>query len=155
MSGEAEALITPALRAWIGRSERVGPLEVTRREIIKYSLATAQRNPKYLQGDEAPPMFLYGLMFPLVPLERLGPDGLARRSLLPELPLKRVMAGGTRTRYHRLVYPGDVLQGTLTLANLYGKDGATGPLIFVVYDLHLETIAGELVVDETQTRIAR
>ncbi|MGD9603799.1 MAG: MaoC family dehydratase N-terminal domain-containing protein [Gammaproteobacteria bacterium] len=151
----AQALITPEIRAWIGRSEPIGPLEVTRREIVKYALATAQRNPRFLRGDEAPPMFLYGLMFPLVPLDRLGPDGLARRSLLPDLPLKRVMAGGTRTRYHRSVRPGDVLVGTLALADLYAKDGASGPLIFVVYDLHIETTDGAPVIDETQTRIAR
>lgn len=155
MVAQASALLTAEIKAWIGRSEPIGPLEVSRREIVKYALATEQRNPRFLRGDEAPPMFLYGLMFPLVPLDRLGPDGLARRSLLPELPLKRVMAGGTRTRYHRPVRPGDVLQGTLTLADLYAKDGSTGPLIFVVYDLHIETIQGEAVIDETQTRIAR
>lgn len=155
MTAHANALLTPEIRAWIGRSEPIGPLEVTRREIVKYALATEQRNPKFLRGDEAPPMFLYGLMFPLVPIERLGADGLARRTLLPELPLKRVMAGGTRTRYHRPVRPGDILQGTLTLADIYAKDGSTGPLLFVVYDLHVETLQGEQVVDETQTRITR
>lgn len=154
-TGTAAALITPEIRAWIGRSEAVGPLEVTRRDIVKYALATAQRLPKYQRGDEAPPMFLYGLMFPLVPLERLGSDGLARRSLSPELPLKRIMAGGTRTRYFRAVRPGDVLCGTLTLADIVGKDGSTGPLLFISYTLQIATDRGEPVFEETQTRIAR
>lgn len=153
--GNAAALITPEIRAWIGRAETIGPLEVTRRDIVKYALATEQRIPKYLLGDEAPPMFVYGLLFPLVPLDRLGPDGSAPRNLQPELPLKRVMAGGTRSRYHRPVRPGDVLYGTLTLADIYGKDGNSGPLLFVVYDLKVKTDQGESVLDETQTRIVR
>jgi 3-methylfumaryl-CoA hydratase len=151
----AADLVTAEARAWVGRSESLSPVEVSRRDIVKYAIATEQRLEKYLRGDEAPPMFVYGLMFPLVPIDRLGPDGLARRSLQPELPLKRVMAGGTRTRYHRPVRPGDVLVGTLTLADVVAKDGASGPLIFVVYDLKLATREGEPVLDERQTRILR
>ncbi len=151
----AETLITPEIRAWIGRSEAFAPIEVSRRDIMKYAVATEQRIEKYLRGDEAPPMFLYGLMFPIVPIARLGPDGLPQRALQPTLPLKRVMAGGTKTRYHRAVKPGDVLVGSLTLSDIYAKSGSTGPLLFVVYTLHVETANGEPVMDETQTRIAR
>jgi hypothetical protein len=60
-------------------------------------------------GDEAPPMFLFGADRPLTPLAELGPDGLRADTLMPELPLKRVMAGGIRQRYHRPVRPGDRL----------------------------------------------
>jgi 3-methylfumaryl-CoA hydratase len=148
-------LITPEIRAWIGRSEALPLIEVSRRDIVKYAVATEQRNAKYLSGDEAPPMFLYGLLFPIVTLDKLGPDGLARRTLLPDLPLKRVMAGGTRSRYHRPIKPGDVLTGSVTLSDIYAKAGSTGPLIFVVYLLRVETIQGESVLDETQTRIVR
>lgn len=151
----ADSLITPEIRAWIGRSEPFAPIEISRRDIIKYAIATEQRIEKYLRGDEAPPMFLYGLMFPVVPLSRLGPDGIARRTLQPELPLKRVMAGGTKTHYHRVLKPGDVIVGALTLTDIYAKTGSTGALIFVVYTLHVETSQGEPVMDEIQTRIVR
>lgn len=151
----ADSLVTPEIRAWIGRSEPLAPIEISRRDIVKYAVATEQRIEKYLRGDEAPPMFLYGLMFPVVPLGRLGPDGIARRTLLPELPLKRIMAGGTKTRYHRALKPGDVIVGTLTLTDIYAKSGSTGSLIFVVYSLQVETQQGEPVMDEIQTRIVR
>jgi 3-methylfumaryl-CoA hydratase len=150
-----DTLITPEIRAWIGRSEALGPIEVSRRDIVKYAVATEQRIEKYLRGDEAPPMFLYGLLFPIVTLEKLGPDGLARRNLTPNLPLQRVMAGGTKTRYHRPVKPGDVLNGLLTLSDITAKTGSTGPLIFVSYTLHVETAQGQPIVDEIQTRIVR
>lgn len=148
-------LITPEIRAWIGRQEPIERIEVTRRDIVKYALATEQRIDKYKSGVEAPPMFLFGALRPVVPLDELGPDGLPKRTLLPDLPLKRVMAGGTKIRYHRQVKPGDVLVGTHTLTDIYEKQGSSGPLIFVVYKLEIETESGEPIMEETQTRIVR
>jgi 3-methylfumaryl-CoA hydratase len=148
-------LITPEIRKWIGHSEAVGRIEVTRRDIVKYAVATEQRLDKYKRGDEAPPMFLFGAVRAIAPLDELGPDGLPKQTLLPDLPLKRVMAGGTKTKYHRPVKPGDVLVGTYTLTDIYEKQGSSGPLIFVVYKLEIETESGEPIVEETQTRIVR
>lgn len=148
-------LITLEIRAWIGRVEPTRRVEVTRQDIIKYAVATEQRQAKYLRGDEAPPMFLFGALREVVPIDALGPDGLATASMLPELPLKRVMAGGTKTRYTRPVRPGDVLVGKCTLADIYSKQGASGPLIFVVVEIQVETETGEPIMRETQTRIIR
>jgi 3-methylfumaryl-CoA hydratase len=148
-------LITPEIRAWVGRVEPTPRVEVTRRDIIKYAVATGQRQAKYLRGDEAPPMFLWGALRAVVPIDALGPDGLPPSSMLPELPLKRVMAGGTKTRYTRPVKPGDVLVGKRTLSDIYSKQGSSGPLIFVVVETQVETEAGEPIMRETQTRIVR
>ncbi len=148
-------LITPEIKAWIGKSEPPQRAEVTRREIVKYALATEQRLPKYQAGDEAPPMFLFGLFRPLVEIDALGPDGLAKETMMPELPLKRIMAGGSEIRWHRAIRPGDVLVATRTLTDVYGKQGSSGPLIFVVHELEVRTEAGEPVMNERQTRIVR
>jgi 3-methylfumaryl-CoA hydratase len=148
-------LIDDDLRSWIGRSESLGPVEITRGEIVKYALATEQRSETFQRGDEAPLLFLFGALRRPVPLDGLGPDGLAPDPLLPRLPLERVMAGGSKITRHRSVRPGDVLVGTRTLTDLYEKRGASGPLIFVVYQLEVTTDSGEPVMSETQTRIAR
>lgn len=148
-------LILEEVRKMIGASEPPVHVEVSRRDIIKYSVSTEQILDKYLKGDEAPPMFLFGALRPVVPIYQLGPDGIASTSLVPELPLKRVMAGGTKIRYFRAVKPGDKLVATRTLADMYEKSGSQGPLIFLVYKLDVKTEAGELVVEETQTRIVR
>ena len=148
-------LITPQIRQWVGRSDTPQRLEVTRRDIVKYAVATEQRLEKYQRGDEAPPMFLFNAHQPLVPIEALRPDGLTPDPLLPALPLKRVMAGGVRNRYHRPIKAGDVLVLTRTLTDIYEKQGSTGPLIFVVYAVRVETEDGELVMEETRTRIFR
>ncbi len=148
-------LISADAKAWIGRSADPIRIEISRRDIVKYSIATEQQQEKYLNGDEAPAMFMFGALRPVVPMDQLGPDGIPAESFLPELPLKRVMAGGTEMEFHRPVRPGDVLIATRTLDDLIEKQGKSGPLIFVVTKLQVETEDGELVLEEKQTRIFR
>ncbi len=149
------SLFTDEIRGWIGRADEPQRYEVSRRDIIKYSLATEQLNEKYLRGDEAPPMFLFGADRPLTPIDELGPDGLRRDALMPDLPLKRVMAGGIKQHHHRPIVAGDVLMITRTITDIFEKQGASGPLIFVVYDITVSTEDGEMVVQQTQSRINR
>lgn len=149
------SLITDEIRSWIGRADEPQRFEVARRDIVKYSLATEQLNEKYLRGDEAPPMFLFGADRPLTPIDELGPDGLRRDALMPDLPLKRVMAGGIKQRHHRPIVPGDVLMITRSITDIFEKQGASGSLIFVVYDIQVTTEDGEMVVQQSQSRINR
>jgi 3-methylfumaryl-CoA hydratase len=131
-------------------------VEVSRRDIVKYALATEQRLEKYLRGDEAPPMFVFNLFGALRPLGELRPDGLPRGAAAgPALPLKRVMAGGTELIQHRPIRPGDRLTATTRLTDLYEKAGAQGPLIFSVRSMRVVDAGGALVLEEIQTAIAR
>jgi 3-methylfumaryl-CoA hydratase len=148
-------LLNDEIRAWIGRSDPPQRVEITRRDIIKYAMATGQRLDKYRRGDEAPPMFLFGAHMPIVAPEDLGPDGLRADTLLPELPLKRIMAGGIVQQHERPLKPGDVVVLTRTLTDIFEKQGKTGPLIFVVYQIDVSTESGDTVMRETQTRIVR
>lgn len=148
-------LITPEIRAWIGRSAPPQRIEIARRDIVKYAVATEQRLEKYRNGDEAPPMFLFGASMPICALDELGSDGLRRDTLLPDLPLKRVMAGGIKQRYHRPIRPGDVLLIQREITDIYEKQGSSGPLIFITYEITIKTEEGELVMQETQGRINR
>ena len=148
-------LVSEEAREWIGKSDDPIEVEVTRRDIIKYSVATEQLLDKFTDGDEAPPMFVAGLSREIVPIDDLGADGLPPASLVPDLPLKRVMAGGVSFRFHRPVKPGDVLVFKRILSNIVGKKGKTGPLIFVTYSITCETKDGEAVLDQEQTRILR
>jgi 3-methylfumaryl-CoA hydratase len=155
MSEATTPLIDESIRAWIGRSDPPQRIEITRRDIQKYSAATEQRLPKYVNGDEAPPMFLFGAHNPIVALSQLGADGLRPDSLLPDLPLKRVMAGGSKQEFFRALHPGDVVDVQRRLVDIYEKRGSSGPLIFVVYTIDVTTESGEPVFRETQTRIVR
>ena len=149
------SLMTSEIKAWIGRRADPVTVEISRRDIVKYAVATEQTRQSYLDGDEAPPMFIFGLFKPLLPMDELGPDGLVPVCFQPELPLKRTMAGCTKLRIHRPIRPGETLVGTQVLVDIFEKNGRQGPLIFVVSELQITSESGEPVMEEIQTRIAR
>ena len=148
------ALLTDEHRAAIGTELSRQTVLITRRDIQKYSSATEQQQQKYIDGDEAPPMFFYNLFTPILPLTHLHPDGMIPRGG-PDLPLKRIMAGGTEIEQHRPIRAGDELVGVRRITDIYEKSGKSGPLIFVVRELTVHTTGGEPVMREVQTSIAR
>jgi hydroxyacyl-ACP dehydratase HTD2-like protein with hotdog domain len=148
-------LLTPAMLAHVGRERPPRTELVTRREIRKYAIATGQRLRKYLDGDEAPPLFHLALFWDVVEKDQLAPDGVTVDPLLPALPLTRAMAGGITVRYHRPVRPGDWLVARRTLTDLYEKSGRSGPLLFYEVTLEVTCESGEPVLTERTTRLLR
>ena len=148
-------LLTDDVLAGIGRSAPPKKALVTRRDIRKYAVATGQRLPKFLAGDEAPPMFHLALFWDIVEVNLLNPDGVYVDPLIPELPLKRAMAGGLKIEYHSGIFPGDVLTATRTLTDIYEKEGSQGPLIFYEVLMEVENESGNPVLTEKTTRIMR
>ncbi len=151
-----KTLLTDEHLAWIGQAEPAVTVEVSRRDIIKYSIATEQTQQKYLLGDEAPPMFIFNLFGPMALVKDLRTDGLPKgQGGGPRLPLQRVMAGGTEIRQFRPIRPGDQLIGTRSITDMFEKQGSTGPLIFTVRTLTVVDETSEPVVEEVQTSINR
>ena len=148
-------LLSNELLANIGRLASPRNEIVTRRDIRKYSIATGQRLKKYLEGDEAPPMFHVSLFWDVVEMDQLSPDGVSIDSLLPEFPLKKAMAGGLKIEYFKPIVPGDWLTATRTLTDIYEKQGSKGPLIFYEITMNVVNESGEKVLKETTTRILR
>jgi hydroxyacyl-ACP dehydratase HTD2-like protein with hotdog domain len=148
-------LLSPELLANIGRSSEPRQELVARREIRKYAIATSQRQRRFLDGDEAPPMFHVALFWDVVELDQLTPDGVSIDTLLPKFPLQRAMAGGLKIEYHKPIMAGDLLTATRTLTAIYEKQGSQGPLIF--YEVVMEVVneAGKPVLTEKTTRILR
>ena len=149
------SLLTDDLLSNIGRSSEPRRELVTRRDIRKYAVATGNRQRKYLDGDQAPPMFHVPLFWDIVPLDQLTPDGVSIDTLLPKFPLEKAMAGGLKIEYHKPVYPGDWLTATRTLTDIYEKQGRSGPLIFYEVVMEIRDDAGEPVITEKTTRILR
>jgi hydroxyacyl-ACP dehydratase HTD2-like protein with hotdog domain len=148
-------LLTPELLANIGRQVPEKREIVTRRDIRKYAIATGQRLRKFLDGDEAPPLYYIPLFWELSELDELGEDGIVADPLIPDLPLKRAMAGGLDIEFHRPMYPGDRVIANRTLTNMFEKEGRSGPLIFLEFTLEVKTEDGEPVLTEKATRIFR
>lgn len=148
-------LLDEKLLSNIGRKSEPRREIVTRRDIRKYAIATDNRQRKYLDGDEAPPMFHVALFWDVVELDQLSPDGVSIDTLLPKFPLEKAMAGGLDIEYHKPIYPGDWLTATRTLTDIYEKHGRSGPLIFYEVVMDVVNDDGELVVREKTTRILR
>ena len=148
-------LLSEELLANIGKQASPRTEVVTRRDIRKYAIATGQRDPRFMAGDLAPPLYHVALFWDVVPLEELTPDGVSIDTLLPKFPLERAMAGGLNIEYHRDIYPGDVLIANRTLTAIYEKQGRQGPLIFYEIIMEVSTDDGEKVLTEKTTRILR
>lgn len=69
----AMALLTDEHLNWVGTSDPPFTVEISRRDIIKYATATEQLQPKYLRGDEAPPMFVFNLFSDIPRWNRSAP----------------------------------------------------------------------------------
>ena len=149
------SLLSDELLANIGSSTQPRSELASRREIRKYSIATDQRLRKFLDGDEAPPMFHVALFWDMVELDQLLPDGISVDTLLPKFPLERAMAGGLKIDYHQPILAGDNLTATRTLTDIYEKQGSQGPLIFYGVVMSVINDSGEPVLDEKTTRILR
>ena len=143
------------LLARIGTSAAPQTQLVTRRDIRKYSVATGQRQQRYLDGDEAPPMFHVALFWPVLPLTELSANGVAIDPLFPDVPGKRPMAGGIKIDFRLPLRPGDELTATRTLTNIYEKSGSTGSLVFIEVTMQVHNARGELVLTEKTPRIMR
>ncbi|MGI9295507.1 MAG: FAS1-like dehydratase domain-containing protein [Pseudomonadales bacterium] len=148
-------LLSESLLANIGRSSAPRSEIVTRRDIRKYAVATGQRQRKYLDGDQAPPMFHLTLFWEVVELDRLTPDGVSIDTLLPKFPLEKAMAGGLDIRYYKPILPGDHLTAIRTLTDIYEKSGSSGPLIFYEVIMKVVDEREDPVVTEKTTRILR
>ena len=122
-------LLSPELLANIGKTSAPRLELVTRKDIRKYAIATQQRERRFLDGDEAPPMFYLALFWPVPENDQLSPDGVAIDPLLPEFPLKRAMAGGLHIDYHRSIHPGDVLQATRAMLDARPELAGAGAAI--------------------------
>ncbi len=148
-------LLGAELLALIGTSAAPQTQLVTRRDIRKYSIATGQRQQRYLDGDEAPPMFHVALFWPVLPLSELAANGVAIDPLFPDVPGKRPMAGGLKIDFRLPLRPGDELTATRTLTNIYEKQGSSGSLVFVEVTMRVHNPQGELVLTEKTTRIMK
>ena len=147
-------LLSSQHKKCIGKVSLPLKVDINRSDIIKYSIATEQLQEKYLKGDEAPLMFIFNLFTPLVPLTALSKDGLYMQgNLNVNLPLKRVMAGGTKINVFRNIYPGDKLTGISKVKDLYEKKGKNGALIFIINQISVSNQSNLEVYDETQTII--
>jgi 3-methylfumaryl-CoA hydratase len=136
------------LKQWIGKTEhledRISPLP------LRALAATLDRNDPSLERDrEAPPAWHWLHFLPLYRHSDLGPDGHPQRGgFLPPVPLPRRMWAGSRLEFLRPLRLGESVSRTSRIADVYGKQGRTGPLVFVRVRHEIANSAGLALVEE-------
>ncbi len=163
----SESLITDEIRSWIGREVPPWTIEVTRRDVARFAVATDDLNPLYLDEDRAkqsryggliaPPLFYMAPLTEPVPETELRTDGLPFEGKfpVPPTPLPRLMDGGTEVEFLQPVRVGDVLTGRSQITDIYQKEGRSGPLIFVQRETTFTNQNGALVLIEKGATILR
>jgi len=120
------------LQSWIGKTEtRTDLITATPVQGLAAMLDRDDAEPR--DGDPVPPSahWLYSLL-PVARQSMLGRDGHPKRGgFLPPVPLPRRMWAGSRIEFHQPLKVGDTLHRTSTIADVSGKQGRSGSLVFV------------------------
>jgi hydroxyacyl-ACP dehydratase HTD2-like protein with hotdog domain len=161
------AVITEEARRWADREYPSLDFEVSATDIARFAHATGEIDPIHFDreaataagypGLVAPTMFPYVIRMhvsALIPPSELQPDG-SPTAEVPPLPTRRAMAGETSIEFGVRVIAGDVITVGKRVADIYEKEGRSGPLVFVQMEFTFTNQRGEMVARETFTRIYR
>ena len=160
-------VITEEARRWADREYPRFEMKVTATDIARFAHATGETNPIHFDREAAmaagyadvvaPTLFPYVVRMhasALVPSDQLELDGSPTADV-PPLPTRRAMAGETSVVLGERVVAGDVITVEKRLADMYEKEGRSGPLVFVEMEFTFTNQRGELVAKENFTRIYR
>lgn len=140
------------LRAWIGRTEAAQDL-ITPRLVGEFRATLGEH--ALASATMAPPAIHWCLAPPALPPDMLGRDGHpAKGGFLPPVPLPRRMWAGGRIAFLQPLLEGDAVTRTSRIADVTGKSGRSGRLVFVTVDHEFSTERG-LAVREQQDIVYR
>lgn len=136
------------LEPWIGKTERredrISPFPLRALAAI-----VDREEPKLEHGDRALPGWHWLHFLAVHGQAHLGPDGHAERGrFLPPVPLPRRMWAGSRLEFLQPLRLGEPVSRLSRIAAIYGKQGRTGPLVFVRVRHEISHSAGLALIEE-------
>jgi hydroxyacyl-ACP dehydratase HTD2-like protein with hotdog domain len=160
-----DRMLTEEARSWIGRMYPEQEFVATRDSIRRFAYATRETNPIHFDRNAAraagyadviaSPMYYTvprTAPYHTVPLDALGKDGIPQEDL-PPIAFTRGMAGFSQVRWYANIVAGDTIRTAKKLADIYEKQGRSGPLVFLVFDFEFKRQSGELAVTERLARV--
>jgi N-terminal half of MaoC dehydratase len=170
--------LTPAIMALIGREappiEATHPVEAG--EVRRFHHATMDGAARYWDPESPAARRFGGVVappgFPVHAFRRapaspdpldgddlggLGGYGRALRPGLPpiDVPLERLLNGGYSYELFRYARIGERIVCRSRYKDIYQKDGASGPMVFVVIEDDYATAGGEPLLRATNTMVLR
>jgi 3-methylfumaryl-CoA hydratase len=142
------ALDIDLLKQWIGKTETRA--DVAAATPVQALAATLDRDDAGPQaGDPVPACWHWLYFLPLHRQSEIGSDGHPERGgFLPPVPLPRRMWAGSRIEFVRPLVVGSTLWRESRIVDVSGKEGRTGPLIFVRVRHEIGDAGGMALVDE-------
>jgi hydroxyacyl-ACP dehydratase HTD2-like protein with hotdog domain len=162
------SLLTDEARGWLGTEQTFDPYLVTRMQIAQYAYTLGITDPVHLSVEEARRAGYRDVVAPLgfhlvirhsvpnlLPITELAEDG-GSDDMTPPTAAQRRMAGESSTTFHDPIVAGDEIVLSKRIGSLDEKQGRSGPLVFVGYDLEYRRAdTGQLVIAERYVRILR
>ena len=158
---EIEAVMTPQVRAWIGRTTGPLPLpeEVAASDVRRYVDATGDRNPLWLddaaaraagyRGRVLPPMLVIDLSWRV---ENAGTKRMWDQIPLPPSYVDTRNAG-TEIEWIEPVYIGDRLSLRHRIVDIVARPGRRGLGVYITRETEYLRMGAELVARVTQTAV--
>lgn len=143
-------VITDEMRAAIGRESDPVTYEVDKTACRTFARAVGYSDPVFYDEEvarsrgyrsiPAPPGFLgHPVILPG------QPNPLANAYFRADIPLKRVLNGGTDIEYSDDVCAGDVLTATAKLVDISERQGRLGPMLITVTEVTYRNPEGKVV----------
>ncbi|MGH9102894.1 MAG: FAS1-like dehydratase domain-containing protein [Acidimicrobiales bacterium] len=156
-----------AMRQWAARPPLVLTEHVSRKDIVRFAVATGETDEIHLDAEAArrrgfrdvvaPPLFYVCLrtsVFNLVPRDQLHEEGTPLRDA-PPLQFSQAMAGETYAELSAPFVAGDVVTCSRRVETTWQKEGRSGTLHLVRFEYRYSDPAGNPFAVEHFTRIFR
>lgn len=143
------SLITDELRAAIGREAPPVTYEVDNLGCRQFARSVGYTDPVFFDEEYAKSQGHRGIVAPAGFLGHpiYNPARPARGPEITglDIPLKRVLNGGTDVEYRDEICAGDVLTSTMKIADITEREGKMGPMIIVNTESTFKNPAGKTV----------
>lgn len=143
------SLITDELRAAIGRETPPVTYEVDNLGCRQFARSVGYTDPVFFDEEYAKNQGHRGIVAPAGFLGHpiYNPARPARGPEITglDIPLKRVLNGGTDVEYRDEICAGDVLTSTMKIADITEREGKMGPMIIVNTESTFKNPAGKTV----------
>lgn len=136
------------LTQWKGRTETVEDI-ATPVPVAALAATLDRDDPLAQTGDMLPPLWHWLYFLPHHRQSEVGPDGHAKRGgFLPPVELPRRMWAGGRLTFGAPLRIGDAIRRTSTILDVTAKEGASGPLVFVLVRHEITGSSGGSLTEE-------
>jgi len=148
-----ESVITPELKALIGKESPPTSWLVDQSSIVEFAQALDDPNPLWNDEKEARKSRFGGLIAPPTFPAYLRNDQMHKMLFELPTPLKRVLNGGNEIEWYQPIRPGDRITVTGKLIDLREREGAMGRMLFVISESTYANQFGEVVAKGRNTVI--